>query len=359
MVGAYDAASARAPALPSRPRSASRCTPGIYMWFCGPQFETPAEIRAAVALGADAVGMSTVPEVILARHAGLKVAALSVITNLGAGMSDETVEPRPHACGWPRSPPRRSAGCSTASWRAITADHAAAGDHPPETRRPCALGRGDRVRDARHRGRLAHRRPGGGVRDGGVVPRHDHGRARRVHARPDGVRHRAALGRAEGPRAGARQALDRRRRRQGEPDAGAPRRGLRRLRADDLGPRARPHRRHARQALRHSGLPDRPRHRPVPPRRPPGRLRHHRPDRRPRARRPPALRHPRRHRHGGVDPADRLLDPVEEARRGPRRPGDGREDRRRRVPRRSGAVALARRQHRRRSRTAPACAPPR
>ncbi|MDA1098498.1 MAG: purine-nucleoside phosphorylase [Proteobacteria bacterium] len=61
---------------------------GVYMWFCGPNFETPAEIRAANILGADAVGMSTVPEVILARHAGLKVAALSVITNLAAGLSD-------------------------------------------------------------------------------------------------------------------------------------------------------------------------------------------------------------------------------------------------------------------------------
>ena len=61
---------------------------GIYMWFCGPQFETPAEIRAAKALGATNVGMSTVPEVILARHAGLRVAALSIITNFAAGMSD-------------------------------------------------------------------------------------------------------------------------------------------------------------------------------------------------------------------------------------------------------------------------------
>ncbi len=61
---------------------------GVYMWFSGPNFETPAEIRAASILGADAVGMSTVPEVILARRAGIKTAAMSIITNYGAGMSD-------------------------------------------------------------------------------------------------------------------------------------------------------------------------------------------------------------------------------------------------------------------------------
>ncbi|WP_265516124.1 purine-nucleoside phosphorylase [Nitratireductor luteus] len=60
---------------------------GVYMWFSGPTFETPAEIRMARVLGADAVGMSTVPEVIFARYLGLKVAACSVITNLGAGMA--------------------------------------------------------------------------------------------------------------------------------------------------------------------------------------------------------------------------------------------------------------------------------
>jgi purine nucleotide phosphorylase len=60
---------------------------GVYVWFGGPSFETPAEIRAAARLGADAVGMSTVPEVVLARHAGLRVAALCTITNLAAGLS--------------------------------------------------------------------------------------------------------------------------------------------------------------------------------------------------------------------------------------------------------------------------------
>ena len=64
---------------------------GVYAWYSGPSFETPAEIRAIRLLGGDAVGMSTVPEVILARFLGLKVAAISTITNMAAGLSDEQI----------------------------------------------------------------------------------------------------------------------------------------------------------------------------------------------------------------------------------------------------------------------------
>lgn len=62
---------------------------GVYLGVLGPSFETPAEIRAFRILGADAVGMSTVAEVILAAHCGMKVAAISAITNMGAGLSEE------------------------------------------------------------------------------------------------------------------------------------------------------------------------------------------------------------------------------------------------------------------------------
>ena len=62
---------------------------GVYLAVAGPSFETAAEIRAFRTLGADLVGMSTVPEAIAARHAGLRVAAVAVVTNLAEGMSDE------------------------------------------------------------------------------------------------------------------------------------------------------------------------------------------------------------------------------------------------------------------------------
>lgn len=68
--------------------SSLRVHEGTYMFFPGPQFETPAEIRAARVLGADAVGMSTVTEALTAAHCGLPLLALSVITNMAAGVLD-------------------------------------------------------------------------------------------------------------------------------------------------------------------------------------------------------------------------------------------------------------------------------
>jgi xanthosine phosphorylase len=64
---------------------------GVYLAPIGPVFETAAEIRAFRTLGADVVGMSVVPEVIVARHCGMHVAGLTAVTNLGTGMSDEKI----------------------------------------------------------------------------------------------------------------------------------------------------------------------------------------------------------------------------------------------------------------------------
>lgn len=61
---------------------------GVYMFFSGPSYETPAEVKMASILGADAVGMSTVPEVIVARYLNIRVFGISCITNMGAGIQD-------------------------------------------------------------------------------------------------------------------------------------------------------------------------------------------------------------------------------------------------------------------------------
>lgn len=87
MVGAYDSGLRQA-AQKAAAATGLKLPEGVYVWFSGPQFETPAEVKFARIIGGTAAGMSTVPEVILARQAGLKVAAFSIITNLGAGMSD-------------------------------------------------------------------------------------------------------------------------------------------------------------------------------------------------------------------------------------------------------------------------------
>lgn len=67
-------------------RSSLRVHEGVYEYFCGPQFETPAEIRAARVLGADAVGMSTVTEALTAAHCKMPLLGLSLITNMAAGV---------------------------------------------------------------------------------------------------------------------------------------------------------------------------------------------------------------------------------------------------------------------------------
>ena len=93
----FDMGSAYSPALlklakEEAARQGMHLRDGVYLAVLGPSFETPAEIRAFRTLGADMVGMSTVHEVIIARHMGMEVLGLSLITNAAAGVTDETID---------------------------------------------------------------------------------------------------------------------------------------------------------------------------------------------------------------------------------------------------------------------------
>src|SRR5690606_37099031 len=88
MSDAYDPA-LRALLKTAAEKSGAPLHAGVYVAFRGPTFETPAEIRMAATMGGDAVGMSSVPDCIIARHCGMRVIGCSCITNMGAGLSDE------------------------------------------------------------------------------------------------------------------------------------------------------------------------------------------------------------------------------------------------------------------------------
>ena len=91
MTNAYDAGY-RAIALQAAARLGLELGEGVYAAWLGPAFETPAEIRMMRALGADLVGMSTVPEVLAARHMGIRCLALSCVTNAAAGVRPEPID---------------------------------------------------------------------------------------------------------------------------------------------------------------------------------------------------------------------------------------------------------------------------
>ena len=85
------------PALQQKARDAAQTQgldlkEGVYMFFPGPQYETPAEVKAARLLGADAVGMSTVPEAITAAHCGMSVLGFTLCTNMAAGVLDQPLD---------------------------------------------------------------------------------------------------------------------------------------------------------------------------------------------------------------------------------------------------------------------------
>jgi len=91
MQGAYDVMMRERFALAAQ-SVGRRVTEAVYMWFPGPSFETPAEILAARTLGGELVGISLVPEVIIARHVGLRVLAISMVTSYAAGVSNDVVD---------------------------------------------------------------------------------------------------------------------------------------------------------------------------------------------------------------------------------------------------------------------------
>jgi len=93
MTEAYDPA-LRDAAEAACPAAGVRCHRGVYVSIPGPSYETPAEIRMFRTMGADAVGMSTVPEVIAARHMGMRVVGLSCLTNMAAGVTDGKLDHR-------------------------------------------------------------------------------------------------------------------------------------------------------------------------------------------------------------------------------------------------------------------------